>query len=149
MALPLPDDSLVAINFGLQIDGVMVEYLSEVSGLTLEQDVIRLRQNQGTTGKNSVAVMPGAPKDGQCTVVRGMTQSASFTQWINDSLNGRMATARKNASIILMDYEDNPIKRYNLRNAWCSKIDASSVKAGDASALTETVTIVYEELVIE
>lgn len=147
MAL-MQGDSLTSHNFGLQIDGVMVEYLSEVSGLTIEQDVIVSPQNtaQGTIDIN---VLPGVQKNGQCTVVRGMTQSGSFTSWINDSINGRMSTARKNASIIMMDYEDNPVKRYNLRNAWCSKIDASSLKAGEAAVLTETVTIVFEELVIE
>ncbi|MFA3876664.1 phage tail protein [Streptomyces sp. MMCC 100] len=144
-----PGDSLTSHNFGLQIDGVMIEYLSEVNGITLEQDVIKYPQNNGATGKTEIAVMPGSAKDGQCTVVRGMTQSNSFTQWINDSLEGRMSSARKNASIIVMDYEDNPVKRYNLRNAWCSKIDMSPVKAGEAAALTETVTIVFEELVIE
>ncbi|MGP4052310.1 phage tail protein [Streptomyces sp. 2A115] len=141
-------DSLTSHNFGLQIDGVMVEYLAEVSGLTLEQDVIVNQQNTAQ-GRNDVSILPGVQKNGQCTVVRGMTQSDSFTTWINDSINGQMSTARKNASIILMDYQDNPVKRYNLRNAWCSKIDASSLKAGEAAALTETVTIVFEELVIE
>ncbi|MEU0757976.1 phage tail protein, partial [Streptomyces albogriseolus] len=51
--------------------------------------------------------------------------------------------------IMVMDYQNNPVKRYNMRNAWCSKIDTSTVKAGEASALTETVTITFEELVIE
>lgn len=60
-----------------------------------------------------------------------------------------MGTARKNATIMVMDYQNNPVKRYNMRNAWCSKIDTSTVKAGEASALTETVTITFEELVIE
>ncbi|EFL35184.1 phage tail protein [Streptomyces sp. NPDC006372] len=143
-----PGDALTSHNFGLQIDGVMVEYLAEVSGLTLEQDVITYQQNSAQ-GRPEVSLLPGVQKNGQCTVVRGMTQSASFTQWINDSIAGRMATARKNASIIMMDFEDNPVKRYNLRNAWCSKIDTSTVKAGEAAALTETVTIVFEELVIE
>ncbi|MEU6681051.1 MULTISPECIES: phage tail protein [Streptomyces] len=141
-------DSLTSHNFGLQIDGVMVEYLQEVSGLTLEQDIIVSQQNTAQ-GKIETAILPGVQKNGQCTVVRGMTQSSAFTQWINDSITGRMSTARKNASIIMMDYEDNPVKRYNLRNAWCSKIDASSLKAGEAAVLTETVTIVFEELVIE
>ncbi|MDT0616255.1 phage tail protein [Streptomyces lancefieldiae] len=148
MAL-MQGDSLTGNNFGLQIDGVMVEYLAEVNGLTIEQDVIKHVQNNSATGKLETAVMPGNKKDGQCTVVRGMTQSASFTQWINDSINGRMASARKNASIILMDAEDTPVKRYNMRNAWCSKIDASSLKAGDTAALTETVTIVFEEMEVE
>lgn len=143
-----PGDALTSHNFGLQIDGVMVEYLAEVSGLTLEQDVITYQQNSAQ-GRAEVSLLPGVQKNGQCTVVRGMTQSTSFTQWINDSIRGDMSTARKNASIIMMDFQDNPVKRYNLRNAWCSKIDTSTVKAGEAAALTETVTIVFEELVIE
>ncbi len=143
-----PGDALTSHNFGLQIDGVMVEYLAEVSGLTLEQDVITYQQNSAQ-GRAEVSLLPGVQKNGQCTVVRGMTQSTSFTQWINDSIKGQMSTARKNASIIMMDFQDNPVKRYNLRNAWCSKIDTSTVKAGEAAALTETVTIVFEELVIE
>lgn len=141
-------DSFTSHNFGLQIDGVMVEYLAEVNGLSIEQDVIKHLQNSAQ-GKPEVSLMPGTQKDGQCTVVRGMTPSPSFTTWINDSIAGQMSTARKNASIIVMDYEHNPVKRYNMRNAWCSKIDASALKAGEASALMETVTIVFEELVIE
>ncbi|TXS61051.1 phage tail protein, partial [Streptomyces sp. me109] len=68
---------------------------------------------------------------------------------ITESVAGQMSTARKNATIMVMDYQNNPVKRYNMRNAWCSKIDTSTVKAGEASALTETVTITFEELVIE
>ncbi|BCL29577.1 phage tail protein [Streptomyces aurantiacus] len=143
-----PGDSLTSHNFGLQIDGVMVEYLTEVSGLTMEQDVITSMSNTAG-GQKETAVMPGVQKSGQCTVVRGMTASPAFTTWINDSIAGQMSTARKNASIIMMDYQNTPVKRYNMRNAWCSKVDASSLKAGEAAALTETVTIVFEELEIE
>ncbi|NJP68707.1 MULTISPECIES: phage tail protein [Streptomyces] len=141
-------DSLTSHNFGLQIDGVMVEYLAEVSGLSMEQDVITYQQNSAN-GPPVIRNLPGVKKNGTCTVVRGMTESPAFTQWINDSIAGDMGTARKNASIIMMDYQNTEVKRYNMRNAWCSKIDTSTVKAGDASALTETVTITFEELVIE
>jgi len=143
-----PGDSFTSHNFGIQIDGVMVEYLQEVSGLSFEQDVIEYQQ-VSAQGKPKVSKMPGVQKAGQCTVVRGMTPSPAFTQWIQQSIKGQMSTARKNATIMVMDYELNPVKRYNLRNAWCSKIDASTVKAGEASALTETVTITFEELDIE
>ncbi|MDF3290593.1 MULTISPECIES: phage tail protein [Streptomyces] len=143
-----PGDALTSHNFGLQIDGVMVEYLQSVEGLSIEQDVIEYQQ-VSAAGKPVVKKLPGVKKAGQCTVVRGATQSASFSQWINQSIAGNMGAARKNASIIFMDYMNNPVKRYHLRNAWCSKVDASSAKAGEASALTETVTITFEELVIE
>ncbi|WP_030681903.1 phage tail protein [Streptomyces cellulosae] len=143
-----PGDALTSHNFGLQIDGVMVEYLQEVSGLSQEQDVIEYQQ-VSAQGKPVTKKMPGVKKAGTCTVVRGMTQSKAFDEWITQSVSGQMATARKNASIIVMDYQNTPVKRYNMRNAWCSKIDASTVKAGEASALTESVTITFEELVIE
>ncbi|MGW0733009.1 phage tail protein [Streptomyces sp. NPDC002851] len=143
-----PGDALTSHNFGLQIDGVMVEYLAEVNGLSIEQDVIEYNQ-VSAQGKAMVKKLPGVKKAGTCTVVRGMTQSASFNQWINESINGQMDSARKNATIMMLDFQDNPVKRYNLRNAWCSKIDTSTVKAGEAAALTETVTITFEELVIE
>ena len=141
-------DSLTSHNFGLQIDGVMVEYLAEVSGLSLEQDVIEYQQ-VSAQGKPVTKKLPGVKKAGTCTVVRGMTQSAAFNTWITESINGVMGSARKNATIMVMDYQNNPVKRYNMRNAWCSKIDTSTVKAGEAAALTETVTITFEELVIE
>jgi phage tail-like protein len=143
-----PGDALAAHNFGLQIDGVMVEYLQEVGGLSIEQDVIEYQQ-VSADGKPIIKKMPGVKKAGECTVTRGMTQSASFTQWINESIAGNMQSARKNATIMLMDYQNNPVKRYNLRNAWCSKVETSGVKAGDATALTEQVTVTFEELVIE
>ncbi|MER7789718.1 phage tail protein [Streptomyces sp. NPDC097640] len=143
-----PGDTLTSHNFGLQIDGVMVEYLKKVEVLSFQQDVIEYQQ-VSATGQPKVSKMPGVQKAGECTVVRGMTHSSAFTEWIKESIEGRMSTARKNATILVMDPESNPVKRYNLRNAWCCKIDASSVEAGAASALTETVTITYEELVIE
>lgn len=143
-----PGDALAAQNFGIQIDGVEVEYLQEVSGLTMEQDVIEYQQISAD-GKPITKKMPGTKKAGECTVTRGMTQSTVFNEWINDSIAGDMAAARKNATIIVMDYQLNPVKRYNMRNAWCSRVESSGPRAGEASAMTEAVTIVFEELVIE
>ncbi|MFD3329065.1 phage tail protein [Streptomyces sp. NPDC058611] len=143
-----PGDALTSHNFGLQIDGVMVEFLQEVSSLSMEQDVIEYQQ-VSADGRPVIKKLPGVKKAGQCSVTRGATQSSAFTEWISASINGDMGSARKNATIMMMDYQDNPVRRYNLRNAWCSKVEVSSVKAGAASALTEQVTITFEELVIE
>ncbi|CAO5238244.1 phage tail protein [Frankia sp. AgKG'84/4] len=140
-------DSIAAHNFALQIDGVQVEYLSEVSALSLEQDVIKYVQNS-PKGVPSVKMMPGISQGGTVTVTRGQTHSTSFSSWINDSMRGDMSSARKNASIVFMDYENKPLKRYDLRNAWCCKIESGAPKAGEASVLTEQVTITFEELVI-
>jgi phage tail-like protein len=141
-------DAVAAHNFGLQIDGVMVEYLQSVTGLSQKQDVIEFKQNSAQ-GKPVTKKMPGVAQAGECSVTRGMTQSKAFNDWINSSLKGDMGSARKNASIILMDYQNSPVKRYHMRNAWCSGIEASNPEAGGTSALTEQVTITFEELTIE
>ncbi|MFC5182675.1 phage tail protein [Actinomadura harenae] len=141
-------DAVASHNFGLQIDGVMVEYLQSVTGLTYAQDVIEFKQNSAQ-GKPVTKKMPGVAQAGECTVVRGQTESPAFTTWIKDSIKGNMGSARKNASIIVMDYQNNPVKRYHMRNAWCSKIEASQLEAGGNAALTESVTITFEELTIE
>ncbi|GHE96673.1 phage tail protein [Streptomyces longispororuber] len=141
-------ESLAAHTFGLQLDGVLVEYLAEVSGLTVEQDVVVSPRNTDR-GQMDITILPGVQKNGQCTVVRGVTRSVSFTRWINDSVNGRTGTARKTAAIVLMDHEDNPVRRYTLRNAWCTRTDTGTLTADEGAVLTETVTIAFEELVIE
>lgn len=143
-----PGDALTSHNFGLQIDGVVVEFLQEVSSLSMEQDVIEYQQ-VAADGRPVIKKLPGVKKAGQCSVTRGATQSSAFTEWIRASINGDMGAARKNATIMMMDYQDNPVRRYDLRNAWCSKVEISSVKAGASSALTEQVTITFEEMVIE
>lgn len=140
-------DALTTHNFGLQIDGVMVETLQEISSLSMEQDVIEYQQ-VSADGKPIIKKLPGVKKAGECTVTRGATQSAAFTEWIAASIAGNMGQARKDASIIFMDYELREVKRYNLRNAWCTKVELSGTKAGDAAALTEQVTITFEELTL-
>ncbi len=141
-------DSLTSHNFGIQIDGVMIAYLSRVSGISIQQDTIEHKSNSAD-GQPTVAVLPGTQKNGQCTVERGMTISDDFTKWQNASINGQMGEARKNASIIMMDTEGTPVKRWNLRNAWCSEVQVSDLQAGEAGTATETVTIVFEEMVVE
>lgn len=141
-------DSAAGHNFGLQIDGVTVEYLQEVSSLTYEMDVIESKENT-PQGKSITRKMPGTMKPGECTVTRGATESTAFTKWIKDSMDGNMDQSRKNATIIIMDYQNKSVKRFNLRNAWAHKVEMSASKAGDAAVRTEQVTITFEELVIE
>ncbi|QXJ21408.1 phage tail protein [Actinomadura graeca] len=141
-------DSAAAHNFGLQIDGVMVEYLHKVSGLGQKQDVIEFKQNSAQ-GHPMTGKLPGVSQAGECQVVRATTGSKVFSDWIKESFKGNMGQARKNATIIQMDYESNPVRRFNLRNAWCCDQQFDDLEAGSTSPVTETVTITYEEMTIE
>ncbi|XVV01719.1 phage tail protein [Actinosynnema sp. CA-248983] len=147
--MPLPDlDTSVGHSFGLEVDGVAIKQISEVSGLKMEQDVIELKQNTND-GKYMIKKLPGRPKAGEVTLTRGLTGDNSFEKWVKDAHFGKMGNARKGGAIIVYDYEGQPIKRYKLTNAWPKSLEIGTLKAGDTSVLTEKLVITYEQMEIE
>ncbi|MGH3902196.1 MAG: phage tail protein [Pseudonocardiaceae bacterium] len=144
--MALPDlDKAVGHSFGLEMDGVVIKQIQEVSGLKFEQDVIELKQNTAD-GKYIIKKLPGRPKAGELTLTRGLTEDTSFEKWVKDSRFGKMNDARKGGAIIVYDYEGSAIKRYKLANAWPKSLEIGSLKAGDTSVLTEKLVITYESL---
>jgi phage tail-like protein len=147
MALPELDTS-VGHSFGIEIDGIVIKQISEVSGLKLEQDVIELKQNT-PEGKFMVKKLPGRFKAGEITLTRGLTEDTSFEKWVKDSRFGKMGAARKGGAVIVYDYEGVALKRYRLTNAWPKSLEISTLKAGDTSIVTEKLVVTYESLDVE
>ena len=147
--MALPDlDSSVGHSFGLEVDGVVIKQIQEVSGLKMEQDVIELKQNTAD-GKYVIKKLPGRPKAGEITLTRGLTGDTSFEKWAKDSHFGKMTAARKGGAIIVYDFEGNALKRYKLENAWPKSLEIGSLKAGDTSVLTEKLVVTYEAMSVE
>jgi phage tail-like protein len=147
--MALPDmDASVGHSFGLEVDGVVIKQISEVTGLKMEQDVIELKENT-SDGKYVIKKLPGRPKAGEVTFTRGLTADQSFEKWVKDSQFGKMADARKGGSVIVYDFEGTAIKRYKLANAWPKSLEIGSLKAGDTSVLTEKLVVTYEQMEVE
>jgi phage tail-like protein len=138
-------DSGVGHSFGIEIDGVLIKQIQEVSGLKMEQDVIELKQNT-PDGKFQIKKLPGRQKAGEITLTRGLTADNSFEKWVESSRFGKMGEARKGGAIIVFDYEGTAIKRYELENAWPKSLELATMKAGDTSVLTEKLVVTYEGL---
>ncbi len=139
-------DPLVTNTFGVQLGGLTVESLHEVSNLVVEQDVIEYKQVT-PEGQLLVRKLPGARQPGEVTITRGLDKSGVFSAWIDKTLNqGAIDAARENITIEAKDTRRNTIRRINLINAWVSKWEGPSLTAGDSSPATETVTIVFEEI---
>ena len=147
--MPLPDmDASVGHSFGLEVDGVVIKQISEVSGLKMEQDVVEYKSNT-PDGKYSIKKLPGRPKAGEVTFTRGLTGDQSFEKWVKDSQFGKMSDARKGGAVIVYDFEGTAIKRYKLTNAWPKSLEIGSLKAGDTSVLTEKLVVTYEQMDVE
>jgi phage tail-like protein len=147
MALPELDTS-VGHSFGIEIDGVVIKQIQEVSGLKMEQDVIELKQNT-SDGKYMIKKLPGRFKAGEVTLTRGLTSDQSFEKWIKDSRFGKMSDARKGGAVIVYDFEGSALKRYKLTNAWPKSLEITTLKAGDTSVLSEKLVVTYEGLEVE
>jgi phage tail-like protein len=147
--MALPDlDTSVGHSFGIEIDGVVIKQIQEVSGLKMEQDVIELKQNTAD-GKYMIKKLPGRFKAGEVTLTRGLTADQSFEKWVKDSRFGKMGAARKGGAIIVYDFEGSAIKRYKLTNAWPKSLEINTLKAGDTSVLTEKLVVTYESMEVE
>jgi phage tail-like protein len=144
--MALPDfDSAVGHSFGLEIDGIIIKAIQEVSGLKMEQDTIELKANT-PDGKYINKKLPGRPKSGEITLTRPMSGDTTFEGWIKKAHNGQLGDARKSGAIIVFDFEGTPIKRYVVDRMWAKSLELGTLKAGDTSVLTEKLVITYESL---
>lgn len=147
--MALPDkDSAVAHSFGLEIDGIVIKHINKVTGLSMEQDVIELKENT-PDGKYIIKKLPGRPKAGEIVLTRGLTEDQSFEKWVADVHGGQMDKGRKGGAVIIFDYEGKALKRYTMKGAWPSKLVINDPEAGGTSVLTETLTVTYEEMTVE
>ncbi|MCX2732781.1 phage tail protein [Saccharopolyspora sp. NFXS83] len=142
-------DSLSVHRFGVQLGGVTVESVKEVSGLTVEQDVVETQQVTDT-GKMMNKKQPGGHKGGEVTITRGMDQSPEFTTWINKTLtDGEVESARENLTIEVMEPNGSVVRRIQLYDAWVSKWEGPGLNAGESNAATEKATITFERIEVE
>jgi phage tail-like protein len=145
MALPSPEDALAGYSFSVEIDGVTIAQFKEVSGINAEIQTIEHRENK-VGGLPVMKKLPGARKWGDLTLKRGRTDNKALWDWIKSVQDGNMTAARKNGSIVLMDYSHGETSRFNFVNGWPSKVSVGSLNAGGNDILIEEVTIVHEGL---
>jgi phage tail-like protein len=143
MALPSAEDALAGYSFSVEIDGVTIAQFKEVSGINAEIQTIEHRENK-VGGLPVMKKLPGARKWGDLTLKRGRTDNKSLWDWIKQVQDGNLPAARKNGSIVLMDYAHGETARFNFINAWPSKVSIGSLNAGGNDVLLEEVTIVHE-----
>ncbi len=142
MGLPIWDTG-VGWSFGLEIDGIEIKEIQEIDGIKLEVDSIELKHNT-SDGKYINKMLPGRKKIGEFTLTRGVTGDKSWQNWISQVFEGNMLSARKGGQINIYDYMGVPVKSFKFVNGWAKSIEYGQMKAGDATILTEKLTIAHE-----
>jgi len=130
-------------NFVLEIDGLAAAGFTEVSGISMESDVIEYREGSDVT---HVRKLPGLSKYGNITLKRGFTASTELWDWRKTVIDGR--TERKDAAIILLNEAREPAIRWEIRNAFPSKLEGATLNATANEVAIESVELAVEAVAV-
>ncbi|HKS28219.1 MAG TPA: phage tail protein [Pyrinomonadaceae bacterium] len=137
-----PPDPLASFNFKLEIEGITIAGFSEVTGLNSESNVIDYREGDEPITPRK---LPGLNKFANLTLKRGMSVDKQLYEWRKTVVDGDIT--RKNLSIVLQNEKHDEVARWNVFNAWISKMAVPDLKANANEIAIETVEITHEGVV--
>jgi phage tail-like protein len=141
------EDPLVAFKFGLEIEGKLSGYFTQVGGIGSETEVIQEKLVNPDTGETIVKQIPGRLSWTPVTLKRGVTSAMDIWKWRDDVVKGNIDKARTNCSIVAYSQDNKEIARWNFERAWPSKVVGPEMDAGSTNYMIEDVTIVHEGVV--
>ncbi|HEX8144679.1 MAG TPA: phage tail protein [Pyrinomonadaceae bacterium] len=137
-----PIDPFASFNFRLEIEGITIAGFSEVTGLNSESNVIDYREGDESITPRK---LPGLNKWGNLTLKRGVSLDKQLYDWRKTVVDGDIT--RKNVSVVLRNEKRDEVARWNLINAWPSKMIIPDLKANANEIAIETFEITHEGVV--
>ena len=138
------EDPLVAFKFGLEIEGKLTGFFTQVSGIGSETEVVQQKVVNSETGEAIIRQIPGRLTWTPVSLKRGVTSSIDIWEWRQMVVDGKIDEARTNCSVIAYSQGNEEIARWNFENAWPSKVTGPDMDAGSTDYMIEDVTIVHE-----
>jgi len=131
-------------RFRIEIDGIQQAGFSEATIPDSTSDVIDYRE--GNDKVLYARKLSGLTKHGNLVLKWGITNSMEIYNWRKIIEQGKIASARKNISVTLIDEEGNDASRWEFLNAWPSKYKAPDMNAKGSDVAIETLEIVFEDM---
>ncbi|MFW5973644.1 MAG: phage tail protein [Bacteroidota bacterium] len=133
------------LHFQVEWGGTRASF-SEVSGLTIEYEVIEYRG--GSDLEYGSRKMPGRPKYGNIVLKRGILPGDNeLFDWINSiQLN---AVERRDVVISLLNESHEPVFVWKVRNAFPVRLEGPTLRASGNEVAIESLELAHEGLRIE
>lgn len=136
-------DPLLGFSFGLDLSGKVAGWFTECSGLGSENEVVE-HKVVTEDGKQVIQKIPGRLKWSDITLKRGITAEMDIWEWRKLVEDGDMSSARTNCTVTMYDANLQPKARWDLVNAWPSKVTGPTQKSDSNEFGVEEVVIVSE-----
>lgn len=136
-------DPMVGFQFGIDFGTNVTGYFTECSGLESETEVVE-HKVVGPKGQAIVQKVPGRLKFGNITLKRGITSDTQIWTWRQKVEEGKLKDARYTGSIVMYDYNFEEVARWEVTNAWPSKVSGPQFKTDGNEFGVEELTLVHE-----
>ena len=141
-------DPLIGFSFSLEVQGTLTGYFTEIGGLGSETEIVE-HKVVDPQGRDLIQKIPGRLKFTDVTLKRGVTALKDIWDWRKMVEDGNIVGARKNATITMYDQSLNAVARWNLTNAWPTKVSGPSIQSDSNAFGVEEVSITFEMLIRE
>jgi phage tail-like protein len=135
----------LTLAFALEIQGKKVQLFTSVGGLDATVEVVRERL-QDAKGADVYVALPAQITYGDLTLSRKISDDLEIYNWHKEVLDGKIEKARTACSVVLFGQDGKETLRWNLTEAWPSKVSYSEMDATAGATVNEELTIVYEHL---
>ncbi len=134
-------DPFGAYNFHVEIDGMIVGGFSEVSGLSMETKIKRVRE--GGTNDFEHAFVEGTTSP-DLLLKRGMSDVDALLGWYHDVIRGRIR--RKNGTIYLQGKNGAVLTWWDFKEAIPFKWEGPALNAESGAIATESISLAHHGL---
>jgi phage tail-like protein len=140
-----PNWPMPKFRFEVDLGSDVKVSFQEISGMDKELQIIEYRHSNSQLF--STIKMPGLAKYGNVTMKRGIfVNDTKFWTWMSEV---KMSTIKRRTILIkLLDENNKPTMKWQLLNAWPTKISATDLKSDGNEVAIDTIEIAHEQLVI-
>jgi phage tail-like protein len=136
-------DPLVSAWFGVEFQGKIQGAFRECTGMGSENEVVESKAS-GPKGEYILKKVPGRMKFNNITLKRGITATMDMWKWRKMVEKGEVDEARTNGSVVMFNPKGEEIARWNLINAWPSKLSGPTANATNNEIGIEELEITHE-----
>lgn len=136
-------DPLISAWFGVEFQGQVVGAFRECTGLGSENEVVESKAS-GPKGEFIIRKIPGRMKWNNITLKRGITDSMDMWKWRKLVEKGEIDQARKNGSIVMFNTSGKEMARWDVVNAWPSKLNGPTANATNNEVAIEELELTHE-----
>lgn len=136
-------DPYRAHNFIIEIGGITRAGFREMGEVNSTVNAVEYRE--GNDKDLGVSKLPGLATYSNITLRWGITTDPDIWAWHKSALDGKVE--RKNLSIVLLGEDGTEAKRWNVFEAWCSRLTLPALNATGNEVAIESMDITCELVV--